>query len=162
MRFCCQRKQSARHVDASHVDSDKTKNTTPHSLDTRSLRRCGEQHCRSPCRCRYASGVSASMVATVPIAWELGRGGFRHKSSENRQRARKPSKPDGRAQQTFQGQTLHRTSSVRHWGRSQQPSPNQPLRGMQSSVGKHVLNGMIRRGWQCEDCVWNVAAKRIP
>ena len=69
----------------------------------------------------YTSGASASMVATDTVEWRLGRGGLHQKSCEKfrekRQRARKPSKPDGRAQQTSQGQTLHRTSLFRHWGR---------------------------------------------
>ena len=114
-----QRKQSARHAAESHVESDKEKNTTPHSLDAWPLRRCGEQHCRSPCRRWYTLGASASMVATDTVEWRLGRGGLHQKSCEYSERndSVPGSPPDGRGQQTSQGQTLHRTSLFRHWGR---------------------------------------------
>ena len=46
-KSCGCRKQSARHIASPHVESDEGKITTPHSLDTRTHRRRGEQHRRS-------------------------------------------------------------------------------------------------------------------
>ena len=47
--------------------SEEEKNTTTHSLDTRTHRRRGEHHRRSPGRCWHASGTTASVVATDTV-----------------------------------------------------------------------------------------------
>ena len=82
----CQRKTECSPRCFATCGSDKRKNTTPHSLDTRSRRRCGEQHHRSPGRCWYTPGTSASMVVTDTVEWRLGRGGFYRKSDEYSER----------------------------------------------------------------------------
>ena len=49
---------------------------TWNSLDTRTYRRRGEHHRRSPGRCWHAPGTTTSVVATDTVEWRMGRGGF--------------------------------------------------------------------------------------